>query len=666
MKRSITRHWRFAAIVMSLCATGLIFRSIHGGTIANLGGLIGAVPVAVAAVLIGGRAAFVTVILEGVLNLSLLGATPQSVEVIAADVVEGAALSLLAIAFGAVQSARHRVTLALSTDAVTGLGNREAFLNRIGLLIRRGNAFMTVAVLQLVDFGDVNEAFGIDIGDKVLRTIGEKVALLAGPQGFVAKDVRSRFMIVWPKQERPDEEIARDLIAALSDGLVIGGGSLQLRGHVGIGRWNVTGGSRAEDLLRGAKRAVARAEREGLEWCGAERLSAPESATRLQTMSDLGHAITNGELRLHYQPLVELPDRGLRGFEALVRWQHPTRGLLAPGEFIGLAEQTGLVVPLTQWVIGEAVRQSRVWDAAGLHARISVNVGAKVLASGAGLPEMIERLTRANGVAPSALVIEVTETDVMSDPTRSIAILRSLKALGCRIEVDDFGTGYSSLSYLRQFPLDGVKIDRSFTKAMLTDTSTAAIVRASIELSHALGLEVVAEGIEDYETMARLTVTGCDAVQGYFIARPMPADLVVEWVADHIATAPHADNEPMPVLQDGTRGTVLVVDDEHKLRLAAHRILSASGYRVIDAATASEALQLYKTHADEIGLVLTDVHLSDWKGPDLAKHLRGSTPNLPVVFMSGDAKAADVGNAPFLAKPFSKMQLIAEIERAIA
>jgi CheY-like chemotaxis protein len=245
-------------------------------------------------------------------------------------------------------------------------------------------------------------------------------------------------------------------------------------------------------------------------------------------------------------------------------------------------------------------------------------------------------------------------------------VLRALKNMGVRLEVDDFGTGYSSLSYLRQLPLDAVKIDRSFV-SNLADTNTTAIVRAAIDLSHALGLEAVAEGVEDEATLARLAQKGCDAAQGFFIARPMPAHEVPSWAAAAFGETRAEQVVAMPATIVSGRGTILLIDDEHRFRLSAHRMLTADGYRVIAAATASEALQLFAENRSEIDLVLTDMHLTDWAGDELAARLREGHPDLRIMFMSGDERErAKVVGDLFLAKPFSRSQLVTGVQQALA
>ncbi len=666
--RRLLTYWRAAALVAVFCGTVAVFHLSPPNSPLSTS-IIGAIPITLAAWFFGWRVAVATMVLEAIVNAGLIGRGPVAVsnEALAIKIIEGLVMSLVGIVVGTAQTARHRLTIALSTDTVTGLANRQSFLHHVEGLLKRGTPGLTMAMIDLTDFSDVNETFGYEIGDEILRTVAARVQRIAGADGFAAKGVTDRFAVAWPVQTWGDDAIARELLNIVATGFVVGGGSLQVRAHVGIARWDVTGGEHAGDLVRVTTAALERAHREGQDWLAALPVAKTEGRSRLETLSALEVGIKNGELFLEYQPIVNLPDMSLRGFEALARWRHPTRGVIPPFEFIPLAEQSGLIVPLTEWVLRESLRQTTTWSAQGLRTPISVNIGAKCLAPSAGLPATVERLLHEYHVDPALLVIEVTETDAMGDPTRSIAILRSLKALGLRIEMDDFGTGYSSLSHLRQLPLDGVKIDRSFIRTLLADTNTSAIVRAAIELTHALGLEAVAEGVEDEAVLKRIGSIGCDSAQGFHIARPMSAEAVPAWVLTQRAPAA-AICEAMPAnTDDRSRGTVLVVDDEPRIRLTTHRMLTANGYRVIDAATASEALQMLTTHLEEIDVLLTDMYLSDWRGTELAARLRQRKPGLRVIFMSGDPQVdMIIGTDRFLAKPFSKQQLLSGLMSAMA
>ena len=249
-------------------------------------------------------------------------------------------------------------------------------------------------------------------------------------------------------------------------------------------------------------------------------------------MGELRAGIERGELVLHYQPQVNLRTGAVTGVEALVRWQHPERGLVMPDEFIGIAERTGLIESLTRYVVGEALRQCSEWRRLGHDLHVAVNVSTRNLID-SSFPSDIGALLERFVVPPDRLTLEITERTVLADPFRARAILERLSTMGLRLSIDDFGTGYSSLAYLRRLPLDEVKIDRSFIGSMHLDHEDAVIVRSTISLARDLGLAVVAEGVESAEIYRTLAALGCDAAQGYYMSRPLPADALTAWVEAH-------------------------------------------------------------------------------------------------------------------------------------
>jgi EAL domain-containing protein (putative c-di-GMP-specific phosphodiesterase class I) len=261
------------------------------------------------------------------------------------------------------------------------------------------------------------------------------------------------------------------------------------------------------------------------------------SPDRLALLGELRRAITSNQLVLHFQPKVSLATRRIVHTEALVRWQHPQHGLLAPDRFIPLAEQTGLITPLTDWVLHAALRQARVWRDSGRAIPVAVNVSEQNLHDPRLAGKVAELLDR-YGVPPEDLMVEITETSVLLDPARATEVLRRLRMLGVRVAIDDFGAGQSALGYLRQLPADELKIDRSFIRDLQHSDRDTAIVRAAIELGHSLGLSVVAEGVEDEETWDQLASLGCDIAQGYFMARPLAADALETW----LETSPWAED----------------------------------------------------------------------------------------------------------------------------
>jgi diguanylate cyclase (GGDEF)-like protein len=658
-------NWRLASVVLSALAATAAFHLVGESMNLLSASIFGALPVALAARLFGWRVAVVTLLVEIVGNVDLMIDSAEQDLVSPEEIVLGLTLCVLGLGAGAALADKQRLNESLLTDPVTRLANREALVREMARLMRAGDQRLTLAMVHVPDLTEISDTFGHVVGLELLRIITARIREVAGSNGLAVKGVRDVFAIVWSAQPIEDDKVARALIEAASGTFEVRGVSLQVTAHASVGRWSMTGGTEPDDIIRTTQRALDKAEQSGREWLSAERAT-EQGRSRLEVVSELRGAIASGQLRLHYQPIFELPSRKLRGFEALVRWDHPTRGLVAPGEFIPLAEQSGLIVQLTEWVLNEVMRQMHRWDVIGLRPQISVNVGAKALATSARLPEVVDRLLGSYGVDPARIVIEVTESDIMTDPTRSIAVLNALKSLGLRIEVDDFGTGYSSLSYLRQLPLDGVKIDRSFVRTLLTDANTSAIVRAAIDLSHALGLEAIAEGVEDEAVLERLTATGCDSAQGFFFARPMPADTVPAWLAITGGAVAETESELMPAHPGDKKATVLLVDDEPRLRLSTHRMLSAGGFQVISAATASEALQIYSAQMDSVDVVLTDMHLTDWRGHELAARMREIRPDLRVVFMSGDtSELRNAGPDQFLAKPFSKRELLQGIGQAL-
>jgi predicted signal transduction protein with EAL and GGDEF domain len=288
-------------------------------------------------------------------------------------------------------------------------------------------------------------------------------------------------------------------------------------------------GADAETLFQRADVAMYEAKRTG----GGYAVYATEldhhSPRRLALMGALRQAIEQNQLRLHYQPKVSLTTGQAIGVEALVRWQHPEYGFIPPDQFIGPAEQTGLIGPLTQWVLNTALNSDRVWSQARKSLTVSMNLSARSLYD-SRLPGQLEELMRIRGGSPERLELEITESAIMADPVRAMEILLKVHGMGIRFLIDDFGTGYSSLAYLKKLPVDAIKIDKAFVINMAKDPNDAVIVRSTIELGHNMGIKVVAEGVENQETYQRLIELGCDAAQGYYMGRPLPFADLNQWL----------------------------------------------------------------------------------------------------------------------------------------
>ncbi|HEU0133146.1 MAG TPA: EAL domain-containing protein [Mycobacteriales bacterium] len=419
-------------------------------------------------------------------------------------------------------------------DTLTGLPNRKLLLSQVTDAIEEAGRLDQQVGLFLLDldrFKDVNDTLGHHVGDELLTHVADRLASVLRPQDTVARLGGDEFGVLLPtvRDAAVAEEVAERIRAALTQPFHLDEVSLDLEASIGIALYPAHAGD-ADALMQRADVAMyhAKETRSGIETYDAER--DPHSTQRLSLFGQLRRAIEDGELVLHYQPKVDLESGEVAGVEALVRWEHPERGLLGPDTFVPLAEQTGLMKSLTANVLEQALRQTAVWADAGLRVRMAVNVSARDLHDDAFCDRVSAALEQ-TGVPASMLELELTERVVMADPERAMRNLTALSRLGVRLSLDDFGTGYSSLAYLRRLPVTEIKIDKSFVLRMDVDDEDATIVRSTIDLAHGLGLRVLAEGVETAETWQRLSDLGCDAAQGYFLSRPHPARVVTEWLA---------------------------------------------------------------------------------------------------------------------------------------
>lgn len=627
-----------------------------------VGPVIGVVPtslIMLAAWWQGIRFALVTTAVMVLSNTLLYTAAGMDVAVAFQGTAVSAAF-FLAVGFviARLRADQERILRLTMFDRLTQLPNRHNFDRQLQRMLSAGFR-AHLALVDIVGFREVNESFGRDVGNEVIREIGRRL-LVSFENDVVARVGTDQFAVL-SKTAGTDQMLAATVLATFRAPFLIEGSLITVQGRVGIAR-SPDHGETSATLTSAAESATRSARQQVTGWAVASKTLSRDTAARLRTLGELRHALDRNELRLHYQPLLDVTTGTVVGFEALMRWQRDGE-LVPPAQFIPLAEQTGLIVPLTDWVVNEAMRQSAEWARVGHPARISVNVGAKAIGAASHLETVIAQAALEHGVPASQLTVEVTETDVMTDPVRASQTLSGLKKLGVRVAVDDFGTGYSSLSYLNALPLDEVKIDRSFISRLLLEPQTSLIVRAAVDLTHALGLDAVAEGVEDAATLARLVELGCDRAQGYFFARPMPADAVLPWLQRFVPT-PRVAVAPSTIAgasRDTTTSTVLVVDDERSLGVATNRILSGRGFNVVNAASGTEALRICAEQP--IDLVVADIFLTDWRGHELAGRVRRLHPEMKFLFVSGDPSArALVQGAPFLAKPYSNQQLIDRVD----
>jgi diguanylate cyclase len=419
-------------------------------------------------------------------------------------------------------------------DQLTDLPNRRLFLTHVAdLADGPPGTRAAVAVLDLDRFKDVNDVLGHSNGDALLQEVGRRLAQSVGPGDMVARLGGDEFGIVLgPESDSLQSQVVLEaLLGEISRPIVLDGLPLQVDASVGFAMLPADAAD-PETLLRRADIAmyVAKAGLSGV--VRYDRAQDKFDANRLKVVAELRRALAADELVLHYQPKMRPQDGAVTGVEALIRWQHPRQGLLYPDVFLPLAEQTGLIAPLTDWVIRTALAQIGLWGDGAEGISVAVNVSARNLSQPGFAESVLAALTHSR-TPPGRVVIEVTETALLADVDRATAALTSLATAGVRVSLDDFGQGQTSLGYLARLPLQELKIDRVFVTDMVHDASHAAIVRSIIELAHNLGLSVVAEGVEDLPTLAALADSGCDVIQGYVLARPMPAAQLPGWLAQH-------------------------------------------------------------------------------------------------------------------------------------
>jgi diguanylate cyclase (GGDEF)-like protein len=414
-------------------------------------------------------------------------------------------------------------------DLLTGLPNRTLLHKRVEQAIAdaaAADASVALLVIDLDRFKEVNDTFGHQYGDLLLQQIGPRLSDVLQPEDTIARLGGDEFAVLLPSANAVrGEHVARKLLASLERSFSISDISVDVGGSIGIAL-SPEHAADSDVLLRRADVAMYVAKRAGRGYTLYSPDQDQHSPDRLAMVGDLRRAIEADELTLHYQPKLSLRTNRCIGVEALIRWQHPQRGLIPPDQFIPLAERTGLIKNLSHWVLNAALKQARDWLAVGVDVPVAVNLSMRDLHD-PDLPDTVARLLRHWQVQPRQLAVEITENGLMADPARALATITGLRVMGIRIAIDDFGTGYSSLAYLKRLPVDELKIDRSFVRDLATDDDDLAIVRSTISLGHDLGLTIVAEGIEDAGTSDLLRRLGCDIAQGYFIGRPMSAAALV-------------------------------------------------------------------------------------------------------------------------------------------
>ena len=474
-------------------------------------------------------------------SVALVSAIPSSFDFLLQGILGMSMIaSLLEDEREASELASAEISHLAYTDPLTGLPNRPLFMDHLILALAqaaRSTQKVAIFFLDLDRFKEINDSLGHSTGDALLKAVADRIRRCVREGDTIARFGGDEFTLLIPRIDNVEDaaKIAQKVHETLKIPFVIADRELFVTTSIGISVYPVDGVD-PETLVRNADSAMYRAKDSGRD---NYQLYAPSmnarALERLALENMLRRALENDELVLHYQPLVSATTRQVVGFEALVRWQHPEQGLLSPAHFISTAEMSGLIVPIGKWVMRTACIQAKMWRKRADHdLYVAVNLSARQFQQ-PDLVDQVAAILEETGLKPESLELEITESNAMQNAEKTIYTLRELKALGVRIAMDDFGTGYSSLSYLKRFPIDTLKLDRSFVLDVTTDRGDAAIVSAVIAMAHSLDLHVVAEGVETEAQLDFLCKQKCDRIQGYFFSKPLPSDQLGPYLVERKA-----------------------------------------------------------------------------------------------------------------------------------
>jgi diguanylate cyclase (GGDEF)-like protein/PAS domain S-box-containing protein len=518
-------------------------------------------------------------------------------------------------------------------DELTGLANRNLLADRMAQAItyaHRADRLVAVMLLDLDRFKMVNDSLGHGTGDAMLKVVAERLSACGRPGDTVARLGGDEFVMVMADvaNENDVAPLVRNVLDLLSHDIAVAGHEMVVTASVGIALYPRDGDD-AGTLLRNADAAMYHAKELGR---NSFQFFTPEMNTRtlqrLELETALRRALERNELMLFYQPKVELQHGRVIGAEALIRWRHPVLGMVSPADFIPLAEETGLIVPIGEWVIKTACAQLKDWQKERLaDISVAVNISARQFER-EDLPGVVVQALRSNELPAHCLELEVTESAVMRAPERTVVTLREFKQIGVSLSLDDFGTGYSSLNYLKRFPIDTLKIDQSFVRDITTNPDDAAIAVAVISLAHSLKRRVVAEGVETEAQLNYLRRHGCEEMQGYYFSRPLPADEFAALLREGRSLSLGA-----AAAEEAVR-TLLLVDDEPIVIEVLGRQLQDEGYRLLTAASAAEGLELLALN--EVQVIVSDQCMAEMSGTEFLGRVREMYPDTTRIMLTGD------------------------------
>lgn len=563
---------------------------------------------------------------------------------------------------------QQRIDWLSTFDPLTGLPNRSQFVARLRGTIQNvigTQESLTLIHLDIDNFGAINERYGEQQSDRILKQVGDTLRCAIRHGDILARLDGDEFGLILhnqPIDEQQPQAVQR-FMDSICGPISVDGIQIDLSFSIGIAVFPGDG-SDADSLMYSASSARLAALAEGGNRFkfshGGPEVSQSE---RLDLTSQLRRGIDRGELVLHYQPQVSLFSGEIVGFEALVRWNHPDRGLIQPAQFIPLAEETGLIIPMSEWILAAACRQMCEWGRQGLPAlRVAVNMSARHLHMKT-LPGKIARLLVQTGLAPWQLELELTESMMLHDVAVAIGIVDEIKKLGVQLSLDDFGTGYSSLAYLSRLSINALKIDQSFVRDITSNPVNASIVQATIAMAHKLGIRVIAEGVETEAQRIFLQRHACDEIQGFGFSRPLPAEQAGQMLRDgtKLESTASADS-------DNDRPTLMLVDDDLGVLSTLRRVFHNQGYRILCASCAADALELLAIH--HVDVMLSDQRMPDMTGVELLSRVKELYPKTVRIVLSGYADINAVTDAinkgaisKYFTKPWDNEILREEIRR---
>ncbi|MDO8931627.1 MAG: EAL domain-containing protein, partial [Rhodocyclaceae bacterium] len=548
-------------------------------------------------------------------------------------------------------------------DALTGLPNRILLQDRVHEAIahaRQHERYVALLYINLDHFRFVNETLGHLGGDEALRVIAKRFTSVVRAGGTVSRLSGDTFVVLLDdlNETAAINGIADALLLAAAEPMPVVATEILLSACIGIALFPNDGGN-FDTLLQNADSALSKAREGGRNNYYYFTQDLNELAKRSLSMAtELHQALEQGWFVLHYQPQVDTTNGQIKAVEALIRMQHPEKGLVPPGDFIAIAEETGMIVPIGAWVIREACRQLKRWQQEG-HDKLIMAINLSPLQfSDPRLFATIEETIREEGVDPRLIELEFTESAVMRNVKSTVAVMKKFKDMGIRLSIDDFGTGYSSLNSLKQFPIDQIKIDLSFVRNLTSDPNDASIVKAIVAMSRALGVTTVAEGVETESQAGYLRNMHCDDLQGYYLSRPAPAAEIGKLLGSRQLDERKASGR-----------TLLVVDDEENVLHAVQRLLHGEGYRVLTAASGDEALDLLGKH--DVGVILSDQRMPGMSGTELLRRVRTMHPDIVRIILSGYSEVTTITEAinkgevyKYVTKPWENDDLIALLRKA--